>query len=190
MTVSVLGADATGPVLVIEGLSGNVTGQKRAQGQRQFGRDLLPGLLENRDKVFCNMGRYPDFDKRLMGWVNDVRAKSRNGVHGPGEFVDLDHIVHEMRLFKRADEILLDVHILVKELAKQFLIDIIADSHQRELEEAGHRWRQGIDGFTVLLEINEDGPVGQLIKDVLRFGEILLPDTAGLVRGKWFDRHQ
>jgi Xaa-Pro aminopeptidase len=67
--------------------------------------EILPGLLENRDKVFCNMGRYPDFDKRLMGWVNDVRAKSRNGVHAPGEFVDLDHIVHEMRLFKRADEI-------------------------------------------------------------------------------------
>ncbi|MCG6975361.1 MAG: Xaa-Pro aminopeptidase [Acidiferrobacterales bacterium] len=67
--------------------------------------EILPGLLENRDKVFCNMGRYPDFDKRLMGWVNDVRAKSRNGVHAPGEFVDLDHIVHEMRLFKRVDEV-------------------------------------------------------------------------------------
>ena len=67
--------------------------------------EILPGLLENRDKVFCNIGRYPEFDKRLMGWVNDVRAKSRNGVHAPGEFVDLDHIVHEMRLFKRADEV-------------------------------------------------------------------------------------
>ncbi len=30
--VSELGADATGPVLVIEGLSGNITGQKRARG--------------------------------------------------------------------------------------------------------------------------------------------------------------
>lgn len=67
--------------------------------------EILPGLLENRDKVYCNMGRYPEFDTRLMGWVNDVRAKSRNGVHAPGEFVDLDHIVHEMRLFKRADEV-------------------------------------------------------------------------------------
>ncbi len=67
--------------------------------------DILPGLLENRDKVYCNMGRYPEFDTLLMGWVNEVRAKSRNGVHAPGEFVDLDHIVHELRLFKRADEI-------------------------------------------------------------------------------------
>lgn len=67
--------------------------------------DILPGLLENRDKVYCSMGRYPEFDARLMGWVNEVRAKSRNGVHAPGEFVDLDHIVHELRLFKRADEV-------------------------------------------------------------------------------------
>ena len=67
--------------------------------------DILPGLLENRDKVYCNMGRYPEFDTLLMGWVNEVRAKARNGVHAPGEFVDLDHIVHELRLFKRADEV-------------------------------------------------------------------------------------
>jgi Xaa-Pro aminopeptidase len=34
-----------------------------------------------------------------------VRAKSRNGVHAPGEFVDLDHLLHEMRLIKHAEEI-------------------------------------------------------------------------------------
>ena len=67
--------------------------------------DILPGLLENREKVFCSMGRDPEFDHRLMGWVNEVRAKARNGVHAPGEFVDLDHILHEMRLFKRPEEL-------------------------------------------------------------------------------------
>lgn len=67
--------------------------------------EILPGLLENRDKVFYSMGRHPDFDTRLMGWVNEVRGKSRNGVHAPGEFVDLNHILHELRLFKSTDEI-------------------------------------------------------------------------------------
>jgi Xaa-Pro aminopeptidase len=67
--------------------------------------EILPGLLENRDKVFCNMGRHPEFDARLMGWVNEVRGKARNGVHAPGEFVDLNHILHEMRLIKRPEEI-------------------------------------------------------------------------------------
>src|ERR671922_828382 len=67
--------------------------------------EILPGLLENREKVFYSMGRFRDFDARLMNWVNEVRGKSRNGVHAPGEFVDLDHLVHEMLLFKSADEI-------------------------------------------------------------------------------------
>jgi len=66
--------------------------------------EILPGLIENRAKVFYSMGRYRDFDARLMNWVNEVRGKSRNGVHAPGEFVDLDHIVHEMRLYKSAEE--------------------------------------------------------------------------------------
>jgi len=42
--VSQLGAGATGPVLVIEGLSGNITGQKRAQGFAAKLADLAPGL--------------------------------------------------------------------------------------------------------------------------------------------------
>jgi D-allose transport system substrate-binding protein len=42
--VSQLGADATGPVLVIEGLSGNITGQKRATGFAEKLAELAPGL--------------------------------------------------------------------------------------------------------------------------------------------------
>jgi D-allose transport system substrate-binding protein len=42
--VEQLGADATGPVLVIEGLSGNITGQRRAQGFAEKLAELAPGL--------------------------------------------------------------------------------------------------------------------------------------------------
>ncbi len=42
--VGELGADATGPVLVIEGLSGNITGQKRARGFAERLAELAPGL--------------------------------------------------------------------------------------------------------------------------------------------------
>ena len=42
--VSVLGAGATGPVLVIEGLSGNITGEKRARGFAERLAELAPGL--------------------------------------------------------------------------------------------------------------------------------------------------
>ncbi len=42
--VDQIGADTTGPVLVIEGLSGNITGQKRARGFAQKLSELAPGL--------------------------------------------------------------------------------------------------------------------------------------------------
>lgn len=86
--------------------------------------EILPGLLENREKVFYSIGRHADFDTRLTAWVNEVRAKSRNGVHAPGEFVDLDHILHEMRLIKRPEEIK-----LMKRAAK-----ISAAAHRRAMQ--------------------------------------------------------
>ena len=67
--------------------------------------DILPCLLENREKVFCTMGRYPGFDQRMLHWVNEVRGKARAGVSAPGEFVDLAHLLNEMRLLKRTEEI-------------------------------------------------------------------------------------
>jgi D-allose transport system substrate-binding protein len=42
--VEQLGADATGPVLIIEGLSGNVTGQQRVSGFADRLGELAPGL--------------------------------------------------------------------------------------------------------------------------------------------------
>ena len=86
--------------------------------------DILPGLLENRSKVFYSMGRYTEFDNRLIGWVNEVRAKARNGVSAPGEFVDLNHILHEMRLFKHPEEIR-----LMKRACK-----VSAQAHRRAMQ--------------------------------------------------------
>lgn len=67
--------------------------------------DILPGLLENKEKVYYTMGVHPDFDQRVIKWVNRLREQSRMGVHTPGEFVSLDHQLHDMRLFKSAAEI-------------------------------------------------------------------------------------
>ncbi len=67
--------------------------------------DILPGLLENKQRVYYTMGAHPDFDQRLIGWVNRLRKQSRAGIHTPGEFVSLDHLLHDMRLIKSAAEI-------------------------------------------------------------------------------------
>ena len=67
--------------------------------------DILPGLLENKEKVYYTMGVHPDFDQQVIKWVNRLRGQSRLGIHTPSEFVALDHQLHDMRLYKSAAEI-------------------------------------------------------------------------------------
>lgn len=67
--------------------------------------DILPGLIEGKERVYYAVGKDQAFDTHLMAWVNDIRAQARTGAVPPGEFVDLDHLVHEMRLFKSASEL-------------------------------------------------------------------------------------
>ena len=62
--------------------------------------DILPGLLEGKERVYYAIGKDADFDRHLMGWVNEI-----SGSAAPGEFVDLDHIINEMRLIKTASEL-------------------------------------------------------------------------------------
>lgn len=67
--------------------------------------DILPGLLENREKVFYPMGRSSELDQQLMEWTNNIRSQARSGISAPLEFVSLEHFVHDMRLFKSPAEI-------------------------------------------------------------------------------------
>jgi Xaa-Pro aminopeptidase len=66
---------------------------------------ILPGLLENRERVFYSIGYNPAFDRRVMDWVNQVRGKARSGVRAPGEFIALEHLLHDMRLHKDVAEL-------------------------------------------------------------------------------------
>lgn len=67
--------------------------------------DILPGLLENKSRVFYTMGIHKDFDSRLIGWVNRLREQTRAGIHTPGEFVAIEHHLHDMRLYKSSYEV-------------------------------------------------------------------------------------
>ncbi len=67
--------------------------------------EILPGLLEGRERVYYAMGRDTEFDRKVMKWVNSIRAKVRSGATPPGEFLDLDHFLHDMRLYKSAAEL-------------------------------------------------------------------------------------
>ena len=54
--------------------------------------EILPGLLENREKVYYAMGTHPDFDQRVVGWVNGLRAQAKHGRHSPQEIVALEQL--------------------------------------------------------------------------------------------------
>lgn len=69
--------------------------------------EILPGMMEEKAKVFTTVGRYSDFDAQLLGWMNKIKQDKRRAKHAPYEFVDLNHILHEQRLIKRKDEITL-----------------------------------------------------------------------------------
>lgn len=67
--------------------------------------EILPGLIEGRQRVYYALGRDIEFDTQVMGWINRIRAKVRSGATPPGEFLDLNHFLHDMRLFKSAAEL-------------------------------------------------------------------------------------
>ena len=67
--------------------------------------EILPGLLEGRSRVYYHFGRDTEFDLKLIGWVNRVRSQVRHGAQPPHEFLELGHLLHELRLFKSPAEL-------------------------------------------------------------------------------------
>ena len=67
--------------------------------------EILPGLMECCERVFYTMGSRPQFDQRVMEWLNRLREGARTGLRAPDEFVSLEHLLHDMRLYKSRSEI-------------------------------------------------------------------------------------
>jgi Xaa-Pro aminopeptidase len=67
--------------------------------------EILPGLLESRSRVYYTMGRDAEFDQRLFVWINGLKAQAKAGLHAPHEFVALEHLLHDLRLYKSRPEL-------------------------------------------------------------------------------------
>ena len=67
--------------------------------------EILPGLMERCERVFYSMGSRPQFDQRVMEWLNRLRQGARTGLRAPDEFVSLEHLLHDMRLYKSRSEV-------------------------------------------------------------------------------------
>lgn len=66
--------------------------------------EILPRLIEGRNRVYYHFGRDPEFDLTLIGWVKRVRSQIKQGVQPPHEFQELGHLLHDLRLFKSPAE--------------------------------------------------------------------------------------
>ena len=66
-----------------------------------------PALMENRERVYYAMGTHPEFDQTVLGWLQQLRNQARNGKHPPQEMIALDHVLHDMRLYKSRAELAL-----------------------------------------------------------------------------------
>jgi len=97
----------------IERWHGKITGPERAMQMFGFDDafpitdidDILPGLIEGKAKLYYGMGAHSEFDNQVIGWVNSISTNQQSGSKPPGEFVHLGQHVHELRLFKSAQEI-------------------------------------------------------------------------------------
>ena len=69
--------------------------------------DILPGLIEGRERVHYHFGRDSEFDLRLIGWVKRVQALRGPDARTPREFVALSHLLHDLRLYKSRGELAL-----------------------------------------------------------------------------------
>jgi Xaa-Pro aminopeptidase len=65
----------------------------------------LRELLRDRERIFFDLGRNPRFDQRLIGWLNEFRGEARKTFHAPEEIHALDHMLHDMRVYKSREEI-------------------------------------------------------------------------------------
>ena len=67
--------------------------------------DILPGLIEGRSRLYYPMGDEPNFDVQVIEWVRMIGANGQLGAESPGEFIQLEHYLHELRLCKSSVEV-------------------------------------------------------------------------------------
>ena len=107
----------------------------------------MPGLLDGVHRLYYALGSDEALDTRVRGWLNQVRAQSRQGAQAPEELVLLDNLLHEQRLFKsaaeldmmrRAAEISAEAHCRAMRLSRPGLYE-----YQLEAEITGYCMQQG-----------------------------------------------
>ena len=67
--------------------------------------EILPGLLEGRERIYHSLGKATEFDQQLLEWLNQVKMTNRSSALVPSAFIALDYHLHEMRVQKSRSEL-------------------------------------------------------------------------------------
>lgn len=152
--------------------------------------DILPGLLEGRSRVYYHFGRDQEFDLKLIGWLNRVRAMVRQGAQPPHEFLELGHLLDEMRLFKDRDELKLmqraaDISVQAHEVAMRAARPGVREYElQAELERV-FRMHDAEPAYGSIVGAGANGCVlhYRANNGVARDGDLVLIDAGAEFRG-------
>jgi len=66
--------------------------------------EILPALIQTKKYIYYSMHKDREFDNKLNSWVNEKSNKPKRKQYQQ-EIISLDHLLHDMRLFKSKAEI-------------------------------------------------------------------------------------
>lgn len=147
--------------------------------------DILPGLLEGKDRIYACLGVRQDFDHQLMMWVNHIKTQVRNGATPPREFCALDHLLHEMRLVKSDAELTVmreaaiisaDAHKRAMTMVKPGMMEYQLEAEiLRTFMDAGSRW----PAYPSIVGSGENGCILHYTQNnaVIKDGDLILIDA-------------
>ena len=146
---------------------------------------LLPQLLADQPSVFCDVGSDRDWDSRVIGWINKVRAQVRSGISAPTEICDIRIFLDQMRLIKdqheigtmrRAADISTEAHRRAMRTARPGLREYEVEAEI--VHEFRHRGAQA-PAYTPIVAGGANGCVLHYIQNdaILKDGELLLIDA-------------
>lgn len=67
--------------------------------------NIIPKLMEGRDKVYFMLGVDSEFDKKIVYWTNEVKKEKWAKSQAPHELISLKPFLDDMRVYKSKNEI-------------------------------------------------------------------------------------
>ena len=86
--------------------------------------DMLPDLLDGHAHVYYSENSLNDLSTRILSAMDQLKKRMRTGTHPPSDLINLNKLIHEMRLIKSKEEIA-----LLKQVA-----EISAKGHVRAMK--------------------------------------------------------